>query len=313
MVAWVVSASVGSGGGGTIAPMPQRRKHRSTTPQPPAPAGAVEIRPGMPAADAATLLFDAYAPMVLRLGQRLGGSLAEAEEIVQETFLRAFRRFETFDGRSRPSTWLYTIAVRVWQRRHRGTRGREQRMPSLDAVMPFHEQAIADLRDDRPLGRALANEAIAGLEGAIAGLPETFRLPILFKEILELSIEETAAVLGVKAATVKTRLHRARLLLRKALLERVPTRGAPLPSYDRQTCIDLLRAKLDSMDRGGPFPLQEGIVCERCRGVFRELDLASELCRRLDGPGSRREIQRVLKRLAGSMRPALTGPAGVGR
>lgn len=261
-----------------------------------APRGSGPAADATPA-EAVAALYEAHAPMVLRLGLRLAGSLAEAEEIVQETFLAAFRHWRTFDGRSLPSTWLYTIAVRAWHRRNRGGRGRERRMPSLDSVMPFHDRVVADLREDRPLARAAAREAVAAMEEAVAKLPAAFRLPLLFKDLLELSVEDTAAALGLKPQTVKTRLHRARLALRKAMLERVPTRPAPAPSYERQACIDLLAAKLEAMDRGGPFPLGRKVVCERCRGVFRELDLSQRLCLAIEGEGGRREIEAALRRI----------------
>ncbi len=266
-------------------------------------AGGATPRPGDDAGKAVASLYEAHAPMVLRLGLRLSGSLAEAEEIVQDTFLAAFRHWSTFDGRSRASTWLYTIAARVWHRRNRGGRGRDRRMPSLDAVMPFHDRVVADLRDDRPLARAVAREATRRLEEAVAELPPPFRLPLLFKELLELSVEDTAAALGLKPQTVKTRLHRARLALRKAMLERVPTRAAPPPIYERQACVDLLAAKLEAMDRGGPFPLGRKVMCERCRGVFRELDLSQQLCLALDadGKGGRGEIEAALRRIEASL------------
>jgi RNA polymerase sigma-70 factor (ECF subfamily) len=283
-----------------------RRRNTAGVLSPP-PRESVPVAEETPA-EAVAALYETHAPMVLRLGLRLAGSLAEAEEIVQETFLAAFRHWRTFDGRSLPSTWLYTIAVRAWHRRNRGSRGRQRRMPSLDAVMPFHDRVVADLREDRPLARAVAREAVAAMEEAVAQLPAAFRLPLLFKELLELSIEDTAAALGLKPQTVKTRLHRARLALRKVMLERVPTKPAPAPSYERQACIDLLEAKLEAMDRGGPFPLERTVVCERCRGVFRELDLSQRLCLAIEGEGGRREIEAALRRIRETL-PVPAAPA----
>ncbi len=101
--------------------------------------------------------------------------------------------------------------------------------------------------------------------------------------MLELSIEDVAKALNIKPETVKTRVHRARLLLRKAIVDhaRVPKRAAKAPTYEKQVCLDLLKAKLDAMDHGRGFPIGQGIVCERCLAVFAELDLSQNTCVRL--------------------------------
>jgi hypothetical protein len=101
--------------------------------------------------------------------------------------------------------------------------------------------------------------------------------------MLELSIEDVAAALHLRPTTVKTRVHRARLLLRKAILNRprLPRHAAKAPTYEKQVCLDLLKAKLDAMDHGRGFPIGQTVMCERCRAVFAELDLAQNTCARL--------------------------------
>jgi len=118
---------------------------------------------------------------------------------------------------------------------------------------------------------------------AILALPENFRVPLVLKEMLELSIEDVAEALCIKPETVKTRVHRARLLLRKAIMDRrsMPKRAAQAPTYEKQVCLDLLKAKLDAMDNGRGFPIGQDVMCERCRAVFAELDLAQNTCARL--------------------------------
>jgi hypothetical protein len=119
--------------------------------------------------------------------------------------------------------------------------------------------------------------------------------------MLELSIEDVANALNIKPETVKTRVHRARLLLRKAIVERrgIPKRAAKAPTYEKQVCLDLLKAKLDAMDHGRGFPIGQAIVCERCQAVFAELDLAQNTCARLaDGEMPARVRKAILKAIS---------------
>jgi hypothetical protein len=108
-------------------------------------------------------------------------------------------------------------------------------------------------------------------------------VPLVLKEMLELSIEEVAEALHIKPETVKTRVHRARLRLRKAMMGKrgLPKHPAKAPTYEKQVCLDLLKAKLDAMDKGRGFPISQGVMCERCRSVFAELDLAQSACAQL--------------------------------
>lgn len=238
-------------------------------------------------------LLELYGPRIMGLSLRLTRSRHGAEDLVQETFAQAYRKWGTFRGDSDPGTWLYTIAVRFWQRRARRT-GRAPK--SFSDLVPFAGETVAAL----PLGSTATSEdipakreAIREMERAIASLPNELRLAIVLKDILELETGEVAAALGVKPQTVKTRVHRARLALRGKLMALVPQRDAPAPVYERQVCLDLLRAKLDAMDAGRGFPLRQSVVCERCRAVFAELDLTQDVCAEL----SQGEIPAKLRRL----------------
>ena len=116
--------------------------------------------------------------------------------------------------------------------------------------------------------------------------------------LADVSIEDVAGALHIKPETVKTRVHRARLLLRKAIVDRraMPKHAAKAATYEKQVCLDLLRAKLDAMDNGRGFPIGQGIVCERCRAVFAELDLAQNTCARLaDGKMPERVRKAILR------------------
>jgi RNA polymerase sigma-70 factor (ECF subfamily) len=233
---------------------------------------------------ALTRLVDAYGGQLFALGLRFcGGDRADAEDLVQETFLNAYRGWSSFEGRADPRTWLYTIASRVCQRMRRRRAGEPAHIGSLDELLPFGDPLIATIATDEPdvLQRQIRREATAEVEAAIAALPESFRIPLVLKEIVGFTVPEVAAMLGLDEGTVKSRVHRARLKLRSAVdtvLPRAP-KPAPPPAYPRQVCLDLLQAKQEAMDRGVPF--DHAVICDRCRSVFASLDLTQEVCRDL--------------------------------
>jgi len=260
-----------------------------------------ELDGSEPAEEAVALLFDAHAARIRSLGLRFCGDPEQANDLVQETFLQAFRHWGRFEGRSKPSTWLYTIASRVCQRFHRRRVGEPDKLESLDELLPFGAGAMGVVPEEEgPLAQGIREEGKAAVEAAIAGLPEPFRMPLVLKEIAGFPVADVAAILGLQEATVKTRLHRARLKVRKALEERLPKTTVPPPAYDRQVCLDLLAAKQESLDRGVAYRFPDAVVCRRCSELFATLDLTGELCRELargDLPAGLRE--RVLAGAAG--------------
>ncbi len=259
----------------------------------------------MDAADAVPLLVERYAARLYSLALRLCGHRADAEDMVQDVFVNAFRKWPTFRGDADPGTWLYSIAARSCKARMRRKGGTDRRMPAMSQVMPWRDRGVAaiDLPDGdgepAPVKASIAREANEAVQRAIVSLPEHFRVPLVLKEMLELPIDEVAAAMGIKPETVKTRVHRARLMLRSAMMKRVPKRPAPEPAYDKRVCLDLLKAKLDAMDRGRGFPIGHEVVCERCRAVFAELDLAQNACAGLAGgampAGVRNAILRAIR------------------
>lgn len=239
-------------------------------------------RAGEPRELALPRLVEQHVGRLLALARRFCGSEEDARDLVQETFLQAWRAWPRFEGRSAPSTWLWRIAARACQRMHRPRAGAPQRVEPLDPEALFGAAVVgvAPAPDD-PLAAAAAREAAAGLEAAIAGLPEEFRLPVVLREIVGLDVDEVAAILDLEPATVRTRVHRARLKLRAAVEPALPRRALPPPAFDRQVCLDLLRAKQEALDRGVAFELPSGLVCERCSAVFASLDWTKDVCRSL--------------------------------
>lgn len=273
---------------------------------------------GTPVATAIPQLVELHGPRLYSLASRLCGNLSDAEDMVQEVFLQAFRKWHTFKGDANPGTWLYAIAAHSCKARLRRKGGIDKRMPAVSQLMPWNETRNVDLGGAAgggahgghgdgtgPVAAAIEHESARAVHEAILTLPENFRVPLVLKEMLELSIDDVAKALHIKPETVKTRVHRARLLLRKAIMDRrgVPKRAAKAPTYEKQVCLDLLKAKLDAMDKGRGFPIGQGIVCERCRAVFAELDLAQNTCARLaDGEMPARVRKVILKAIRAAER-----------
>lgn len=246
-------------------------------------------------------LVDEYGGQLYSLGLRFCGNRQDAEDLVQEVFLQAFRAWGSFEGRSSPKTWLYTIAARACQRMHRPRAGEPARIGSLEELLPFGEPRIATIAEEQDDATQIAirREVRERAERAIAMLPDEFRVPLILKEVVGLSVPEVADILGLEEGTVKSRVHRARLRIRAEIDSALPREAhdAPPPAYPVQVCLDLLNAKQEALDRGAAF--DQAVICERCRSVFALLDLTHEVCRELASgvlpDGLRERLRHALK------------------
>lgn len=164
------------------------------------------------------LLVERYEHRVYRLACRLTTE-ADAADILQETFLRAFRGVASFRGESRFGTWLYQIATNACFM-HRRTRAR-QPTESLDPFLPGFDAAGRHdatpealrvvCRIDELIDRAaLASKARDGL----ARLPDIYRDAFVLRDLEDMPTADVATVLGIEPAAVRQRVHRARLMLR---------------------------------------------------------------------------------------------------
>ena len=145
---------------------------------------------------------------------RLCATPHEAEEVTQETFIRAWRAIARFDGRSQLFTWLYRIGVNEAKRRlQRGER--TLRTVSLEES-PGDPPDLSEAPEPHAERRALR----ASLERAVRALPLAYRAPLVLRDIEGLTTGEAAEILGISEAALKSRLHRARALVRDALEER---------------------------------------------------------------------------------------------
>jgi RNA polymerase sigma-70 factor (ECF subfamily) len=185
-----------------------------------------------------------------RLARSVVRDDGEAEDVVQASYVRAFTTLATFRGEAGLGTWLSRIVLNEALGRLRRKRPTVE-LSALDRpempqgqVIPFplmHQQPDPE--------RTMAQRQIqALLERAIDGLPEAFRTVLVARLIEEMSIEETAELLSVRPETVKTRLHRARKLLKEALEEHIGPALTDAFPFDGERCeriADAVVARLD--------------------------------------------------------------------
>lgn len=142
----------------------------------------------------------------------------DAEDIAQETFLRAFRNLCTFRGDSKFNTWLISIALN--EARNRLRRLAATRIVSLDQhrddEMPVSPALLADWRE-LPSETVERGELRKLIQEAVEMLPNIYQQVLLLRDVEELNVNETAQILGISASLVKVRLHRARMMLQKLL------------------------------------------------------------------------------------------------
>jgi RNA polymerase sigma-70 factor (ECF subfamily) len=164
-----------------------------------------------------------YQRRVFRLACRLTNE-TDAPDVVQETFMQVYRHLSTFRGSARFSTWLYRVVVNagLMHRRARARRPAE----SLDEFMPRfdadgrHAQTPDALRITSRVDELMDRHVLAKkVQAALQRLPDLYREAFVLRDLEELSTADVAQVLGVEAATVRQRVHRARLMLRGYLSE----------------------------------------------------------------------------------------------
>ena len=177
-------------------------------------------------------LIERYSPRVYRVAVGITRSHDDAEEVVQDVFLTLFRKIDSFEGRSALGTWLYRIAANAALIKQRGRRA-ELEVKLEDYLPTFktdgHREGdraflLADW-SQTPEAELLSGEAREIMEQALAQLPDHYRAVLVLRDVEELSNEEVAETLGESVATVKSRLHRARMALREQLTRNLGARA----------------------------------------------------------------------------------------
>jgi RNA polymerase sigma-70 factor, ECF subfamily len=181
---------------------------------------------------------------LFRAARGIVGSDWEAEEVVQDAYVRAFRALGAFREEAALGTWLTRIVINEAQDR---LRGRRETLPltelddkTMGEIIQFPSGALhAD-----PERQAAIGEIRILLESAIDALPAPFREVFILRQVEGMSTEETAAALSIEPETVKTRLHRARTRLRQALQDQLAPSLKDAFPFDGERCQRLTRAVL---------------------------------------------------------------------
>ncbi|OFW11477.1 MAG: hypothetical protein A3H96_00815 [Acidobacteria bacterium RIFCSPLOWO2_02_FULL_67_36] len=166
-------------------------------------------------------MAETYGPRVHQLAFRYLKNWEDAEEVTQDVLLKVHRKIDAFRGDAALSSWIYRITFNTAMSRLRNGRfsrpfevaPHERRISDAPPAPPLEPADWSSLADDQILRGEMRQRLIR----ALTHLPEVYRTPVILRDIHGLSTEEASAVLHVKAQTLKSRLHRGRLILRQHL------------------------------------------------------------------------------------------------
>jgi len=181
---------------------------------------------GLQAGDQAAVrgLVELYGPRIHQLAMRYVRNHEDAEEVTQDVLLKAYRKVDAFRGDAALSSWLYRITFNTAMSRLRQGRAARAAEQERDRVAAARDAAGERRRPREPADwRALPDEELLGVElrraaaAAVQALPEIYREPVILRDFQGLTTEEASNRLKVKDQTLKSRLHRGRLMLRGRL------------------------------------------------------------------------------------------------
>jgi RNA polymerase sigma-70 factor (ECF subfamily) len=217
----------------------------------PALAGDVQLASMVAAGDpgAFEVLMRRHNGALYRTARSIVRDDAEAEDIVQESYLLAYRKMANFRGEASLATWLTRIVVNEATGRLRKTRRRADIIELVPGANSFDEDREDFMGDDRPApetpdNAALRAEARRLIEARIDALPDQLRTVFMLRAVEDLSVQETAAALGIPEATVRSQYFRARGLLREALARDFDRAVDSAFSFDGERCDRIVAAVL---------------------------------------------------------------------
>jgi RNA polymerase sigma-70 factor, ECF subfamily len=197
------------------------------------------------------VLMRRYNRRLYRVARAILGDESEAEDVMQDAFVRSYTHLYQFDGRAKFSTWLTKIAVYEAGKRARDRR----RFVEVDAMKESGEDAmLVDSQTPSPDQELLTRALGMALEAAIERLPETYSSVFMLREVEGLSTAETADCLGISDDAVKVRLHRARGLLRKDILLHTGAATTSAFQFAGIRCDRVVEAVLQQIALIGPLP-----------------------------------------------------------
>jgi RNA polymerase sigma-70 factor, ECF subfamily len=189
-----------------------------------------------------------YNRRLYRVARAILGDADEAEDVMQEAYVRAYAHLTQFAGRASVATWMTKIAVHEALARAR----RRGRFAASDVVSDLERDSMFALRSPVDVEQQVARrEWRRALETAIAALPAPYRAVSVLREVEELSTAETAEIFNLWEQTVKTRLHRARLLLRRSLYARMKVAVTDVFEFHLSRCDRVVQAVFTRITTGG--------------------------------------------------------------
>jgi RNA polymerase sigma-70 factor, ECF subfamily len=184
-------------------------------------------------------LMRTYNGKLFRIARAILKDDGDAEDALQDAYLEAYRHLDEFRGASELSTWLTRIVVNQALMRLRKEKRRSSIVPfrtgvSTDGEGP--ETQVPDIKSESPSAAAIRGETRRILERRIDELPASFRTVFIMREVEDMSIDEVAESLSISPATVRTRLFRARALLRAALARDIDLATADVFAFAGARC-----------------------------------------------------------------------------
>ena len=184
---------------------------------------------------------------LFRIARAILKNDAEAEDALQEAYVQAYRKMGDFRGDAEVATWLTRIVINQALMQLRRRR-RERTVVPFDHREPGQDVPdvdVADAHAESPSDTASRGEIRRIIERRIDELPAAFRAVFVMREVEEMTVDETAACLGIPSATVRTRLFRARALLRDSLERDIDTAKADVFAFAGARCDRIVAGVLD--------------------------------------------------------------------
>lgn len=200
------------------------------------------------------IIMRRYNQRLYRVARAVLRDDADAEDVMQDAYVRAYEHLYQFAGKAAFATWLTRIALHEALARKR----RRGRTEELDALQEAKGDSMQMLKSSTPSPEeeTAQNQIRHLLEDAIQSLPEAYRMIVVLREVEELDVAETAETLGVTEAVVKTRLHRAHAMLRRELHSRASGPITALYAFHAVRCDRVVKAVFERIRKkqewGGP-------------------------------------------------------------
>jgi RNA polymerase sigma-70 factor (ECF subfamily) len=207
-------------------------------------------------------LMRKYNGKLFRIARAILKDDSDAEDILQESYLDAYRHIRDFRGGSELATWLTRIVINQALMRVRKERRRTSILPFRTALThetESPEAQVPDQQSESPSASVIRAETRRMLERRIDELPVAFRTVFVMREVEEMSVEETARCLSISPATVRTRLFRARALLRESLARDIDTVTGDVFAFAGARCDRIVAAVLAQLNSAAPSATDQPI------------------------------------------------------